>query len=92
VALAADIAGYHHERWDGDGYPEGLAGTDIPLPARLVAMADVYDAIRSERPYKPAYGRDEAGAYILENSGRHFDPAIVEAFRDREPDIARLYP
>lgn len=92
VALAADIAGYHHERWDGDGYPEGLAGNDIPLPARLVAMADVYDAIRSERPYKPALGRDTAGDYILENSGRHFDPVIVEAFRDRESDIAGLYP
>ena len=91
VVFAADIAGYHHERWDGSGYPEGLAGADIPLAARLVALADVYDAIRSERPYKPARSRAEAAAYVLDNAGRHFDPAAVAAFAECEARIASWY-
>ncbi|HOX31385.1 MAG TPA: HD domain-containing phosphohydrolase [Spirochaetales bacterium] len=91
VTVAADIAGYHHERWDGEGYPDALAGEDIPLGARIVALADVYDAIRSERPYKPALGREAASAYVLENAGRHFDPRVVEAFADREAEIAGLF-
>lgn len=91
VVFAADIAGYHHERWDGGGYPEGLAGADIPVAARLVALADVYDAIRSERPYKPARSRDEAAAYVTDNAGRHFDPAVVAAFVECEARIASWY-
>lgn len=91
VVFAADIAGYHHERWDGSGYPEGLAGADIPLAARLVALADVYDAIRSERPYKPARSRAEAAAYVADNAGRHFDPAVAEAFAECEARIASWY-
>ncbi len=91
VKVAAEIAGYHHERWDGQGYPEGRSGEAIPLPARIVAVADVYDAIRSERPYKPAYAREVAADYIRDNAGRHFDPRIVRAFLDIEADIAALY-
>jgi len=72
----------HHERWDGTGYPDGLAGEQIPLSARIVAVADVYDALISERPYKHAWPRGEAVAEIRRLSGTHFDPAIVDAFID----------
>jgi putative two-component system response regulator len=78
--MAADIARYHHERFDGSGYCAGLEGQDIPLAARIVALADVYDALTSPRIYKPAYEPDYAREIILGESGAHFDPAIVEAF------------
>jgi len=74
------FAGYHHERWDGTGYPHGLAGTDIPLQGRIMAIVDVYDALVSERPYKKAYAADEAVAIIMENKGSHFDPDITDVF------------
>ena len=80
MKMAAIIARYHHERFDGSGYAEGLSGTDIPLPARIVALADVFDALTSERPYKPAYPAFVAKQMILEESGCHFDPVIVESF------------
>lgn len=76
-ALAREIALAHHEKWDGSGYPHGLAGEAIPLPARLVAVADVFDSLVSPRPYKDAWQPDEAIAYISDQSGRHFDPAVV---------------
>ncbi|HTX71928.1 MAG TPA: HD domain-containing phosphohydrolase [Rectinemataceae bacterium] len=91
VTVAADIAGYHHERWDGSGYPEHLQGDSIPLSARIVALADVYDAIRSERPYKPALSREIAARYVRENAAAHFDPRIVQAFGEREESLASLY-
>jgi response regulator RpfG family c-di-GMP phosphodiesterase len=73
----------HHERWDGGGYPGGLRSEEIPISARIVALADVFDALISERPYKPAWTHDDAVAYVREQSGRHFDPACVQAlFRD----------
>jgi len=81
LEMAAVIARYHHERFDGTGYPEGLSGTDIPLPARIVAVADVFDALISARPYKPAYPPMDAVMMIEIESGRHFDPVIVDAFR-----------
>jgi len=81
LEMAAVIARYHHERFDGTGYPEGLSGTDIPLPARIVAVADVFDALISVRPYKPAYPPMDAVMMIEIESGRHFDPVIVDAFR-----------
>ncbi len=81
LEMAADIARCHHERWDGTGYPAGLAGTDIPLAARIVAVADVYDALTSARVYKAAYTPEVARLMILEQEGRHFDPAVVDAFR-----------
>ena len=70
----------HHERWDGTGYPAGLAGDAIPLSGRIVAVADVFDALVSERPYKRAWSQAEARAFLVEQSGRHFDPACVAAF------------
>jgi HD-GYP domain-containing protein (c-di-GMP phosphodiesterase class II) len=74
------VVGSHHERWDGSGYPRGLAGTQIPLAARIVAVADVYDALREARSYKPAWNHNSAMAYLLSASGTLFDPAVVAAF------------
>jgi putative two-component system response regulator len=83
LRIAAEIGVGHHERWDGTGYPRRLAGTDIPLPARIVAVADVFDALVSERPYKHAWPLDEARAHLLAERGRQFDPACVDAFLSR---------
>jgi putative two-component system response regulator len=80
LRMARDIALTHHERWDGSGYPQGLAGEQIPLCGRIVALADVYDALNSKRTYKEAYCHDVARSIIVESSGSHFDPAIVEGF------------
>lgn len=80
LSLGAEIANCHHERWDGAGYPARLAGTDIPLAARIVAVVDVFDALTSKRPYKEPWPVDKALAYIREQSGRHFDPLVVDAF------------
>ena len=77
---AKRFAGYHHERWDGTGYPRGLAGNDIPLEARIMAIADVYDALVSERPYKKPYTHEKAVEIIKNESGTHFDPKLVEVF------------
>ena len=79
--MARDIARCHHEKFDGSGYPAGLAGEDIPLCARIVALADVYDALTTKRVYKPAFSHAEAVALIREGRGRHFDPAIVRRIR-----------
>ena len=85
IQLSATIALYHQERFDGSGYPEGLRGNAIPVEARIVAVADVFDALISERPYKPAWSLEEAFAYIVDNRGKLFDPACVDALmRDRE--------
>ena len=70
----------HHEKWDGTGYPRGLQGEDIPISARLFAIADVWDALTSDRPYRPAWSEEQALAYIREQSGKHFDPKVVELF------------
>lgn len=70
----------HHERWDGKGYPQGLKGSEIPLPGRIMAVADVYDALISRRVYKPAYSHTKATEIIVEGSGSHFDPVVVDAF------------
>lgn len=80
LVLAKEIAHYHHERWDGSGYPEGLAGDAIPIPARLMALADVFDALITRRVYKPPMPSDQARNIIAAESGRHFDPNVVEAF------------
>jgi len=74
------FAGYHHERWDGKGYPHGLEGTDIPLQGRIMAIADVYDALVSERPYKKSFTPEEAVNIIMENVGTQFDPLIADVF------------
>jgi HD-GYP domain-containing protein (c-di-GMP phosphodiesterase class II) len=70
----------HHEKWDGSGYPQGLKGEAIPLAARIFAVADVWDAIRSDRPYNQAWPRKEAINYFVEQTGLHFDPRVVNAF------------
>ena len=80
LTMAARIALTHHERWDGTGYPLGLAGEDIPLEGRITSVADVFDALSSRRPYKPAYPIDRCFEIIREESGSHFDPKVVEAF------------
>ena len=79
-SAAIDIPHYHHEKWDGTGYPHRLKGEGIPLAARIFAVVDVWDALTSERPYRPAWEKEKALAYIRSESGRHFDPIIVEAF------------
>ncbi|MCC7357843.1 MAG: GAF domain-containing protein [Anaerolineales bacterium] len=81
---ALDVPHYHHEKWDGTGYPDGLSGLAIPLAARIFAVADVYDALRSDRPYRPGWSEAQARAYIAEQAGRHFDPAVVAAFQQVE--------
>jgi putative two-component system response regulator len=80
LRLALDIPYNHHEKWDGSGYPRGLKGDEIPLAARLFAIADVWDAVTSDRPYRPAWTEEQARAYIHEQSGKHFDPRVVELF------------
>ncbi len=77
MEMAVDIAYYHHERWDGTGYPKGLRGTEIPLSARIMAVVDVYDSLVSDRCYKPAYSHEESMRIIQEESGKMFDPDIV---------------
>lgn len=77
---ALDIPYSHHEKWDGTGYPQGLSGHQIPPAARIFAVVDVWDALRSDRPYRPAFGVEQARAYVREQSGRYFDPEIVEKF------------
>ncbi|MCL2809590.1 MAG: response regulator [Treponema sp.] len=81
------FAGTHHERWDGKGYPRGLKGNNIPLQGRIMAIVDVYDALISERPYKRAFSNEEALDIIIQNSGTHFDPKIVEIFIDAKEHI-----
>lgn len=87
VCLAASIALNHHEKWNGTGYPNGIAGNRIPLPARIVAIADVFDALTVKRPYKPAWPNEQAIEYIKEQSGKHFDPDLVTAFMRALPQI-----
>ncbi|HTP02227.1 MAG TPA: PAS domain-containing protein [Anaerolineales bacterium] len=79
---ALDIPYAHHERWDGSGYPRGLKGTEIPLAARIFAVVDVWDALSNDRPYRPAWRREDVVSYLREQSGRQFDPAVVSAFID----------
>lgn len=82
LMMAIDVAGGHHEKWDGSGYPKGLSAQDIPLSARLMAVADVYDALTNERPYKKAFTHEEAVAMMMNMSETHFDPMIIRAFED----------
>ncbi|MDR1308451.1 MAG: response regulator [Deltaproteobacteria bacterium] len=80
LKYAKIFAGTHHEKWDGSGYPKGLSGEDIPLPGRLMAIADVYDALRSDRPYKKPVSHQEAVDIIMDGRGSHFDPVLVDVF------------
>ena len=95
VTMGADIALSHHERWDGSGYPNGLAGDAVPLPARIVMLCDQYDALRSRRPYKPAMSHEQASSVIMEGDGRtepgHFDPGVLSAFTQVRHRFAEIY-
>lgn len=90
IQLAAEIAGAHHEKFDGSGYPRGLAGTAIPLAGRIVAVADVFDALTSERPYKHAWPLEEARDFIAGQSGSHFCPECAAAFLQAWPEIVQI--
>ena len=85
--LSFEVANYHHERWDGEGYPEGISGEKIPLSARIMAVADVFDALTSKRSYKDGYDAQTAFELIIEGKGTQFDPAIVDAFLKSEKEI-----
>ena len=90
LRMARDIAATHHERFDGTGYPRGLVGENIPLCGRIAALADVYDALTSKRAYKNAFKHEVSRGIILEESGTHFDPQIVEAFTEREEEFIQI--
>ena len=89
--FAMDIARHHHERWDGSGYPDGLRGDAISLPAQIVCLADVYDALRSPRVYKPAFSRAESLRMIRQGDCGAFNPALLDVFLSAEPSIAAFY-
>lgn len=95
VRMGREIARSHHERWDGTGYPHGLSGEAIPLPARIFSMADQYDALRSTRPYKRGFSHAETVRILVEGDGRtmpgHFDPLILAAFREAEPEFLDIW-
>ena len=90
LRLAALVALNHHEKWDGSGYPNGTAGDAIPHQARIVAIADVFDALTSVRPYKPAWPLEDALALLDRESGKHFDPQLIPAFMDCLPEILQI--
>lgn len=90
LEMSQQITAAHHENWDGSGYPHGLCGNEIPLAARIVALADVYDAITSVRPYKDALDHEDAREWIVTRYGQQFDPAVVEAFVAREEEFKKL--
>jgi PAS domain S-box-containing protein len=90
LTLGKEIAYYHHEKWDGSGYPKGLNGEKIPLSARMVAIADVYDALTSKRFYKEAFSHSKAREIIVKSKGTHFDPDVVDAFLAVESDFRRI--
>jgi response regulator RpfG family c-di-GMP phosphodiesterase len=90
LSIAKDIVYTHHEWWDGSGYPEGLSGTAIPIPGRVMAVVDVYDAIITRRLYQTPMSNDEAIAHIVQSKGTHFDPAVVDAFVTVAPRLHLL--
>jgi putative two-component system response regulator len=90
LALARSIALSHHEKWDGSGYPNGLAGEQIPLVGRICAVADVFDALTSVRPYKKAWTEEEAIALLVREKGKHFDPTLVDLFIAQMPAIRAI--
>ena len=87
INIAKNIALYHHEKWNGQGYPQGLKGDEIPLSARIMAIADVFDAVSSDRCYRPALPLDECFAIIENGKGSSFDPQLVDVFMSIKDDI-----
>ncbi|PPC74450.1 two-component system response regulator [Pokkaliibacter plantistimulans] len=90
LTLAREIIAHHHEKWDGSGYPQGLRGEEISLAGRIVALADVFDALTSVRPYKPAWSDEDAIGFIRDQSGQHFEPRLVDAFVTLMPQILEV--
>ncbi len=90
ITVAKEIAYGHHEKWDGSGYPQGISGVEIPLSARIMAVADVYDALRCKRVYKKSIRHEEAREILLEGKGKHFDPEIIDAFLAQEPKFVEI--
>lgn len=90
LSMGREICLCHHERWDGRGYPRGLKRDEIPLSARIITLADVYDSLTSRRPYKQAYSHEVARNYVVNSSERHFDPSVVDAFLEREAEFNRV--
>lgn len=95
MMMAANIAWGHHERWDGGGYPRGLAGNEIPIEARITTLGDIYDALRSVRPYKPGFDHEKTLSIILEGDGRtdpsHFDPELLAIFREKSDEFKAIF-
>ncbi|MGI6733279.1 MAG: HD-GYP domain-containing protein [Anaerovoracaceae bacterium] len=91
LKMGLEIAKGHHEKWDGTGYPKGLSGTDIPLSARIMAIVDVYDALRSKRSYKDSFSHEKSIAIIQEGRGTHFDPLLVDIFVKYQDEFRALY-
>lgn len=91
ITMGIEISWHHHERWDGSGYPDGLAGEAIPLSARIMAVGDVYDALRSKRIYKPPFTHEATREIIMQSSGTHLDPVIVKAFQDLHEKFDTVY-
>lgn len=90
IQMGVDIAESHHEKWDGSGYPHGLAGDEIPLVGRILAVGDVYDALTSKRCYKEAYSHNKSREVIISDKGKHFDPEVVDAFIATEPEFINI--
>jgi response regulator RpfG family c-di-GMP phosphodiesterase len=90
LTLAKDIVYTHHEKWDGTGYPQGLRGRDIPIPGRVMAIVDVYDASTTRQLYRQSLSHDEAIAFIVKGSGTHFDPDVVDAFLQVSPQLLEI--
>jgi putative two-component system response regulator len=90
LTLAKDIVYTHHEKWDGTGYPQGLRGRDIPIPGRVMAIVDVYDASTTRQLYRQSLSHDEAIAFIVKGSGTHFDPDVVDAFLQVSPQLREI--
>jgi HD-GYP domain-containing protein (c-di-GMP phosphodiesterase class II) len=91
ASVAVNVTYSHHEKWDGSGYPQGLSGNDIPLEARIVAVADVWDAITSDRPYRPAMALEKAKAIMHHEKGKAFDPELLELFMDEKTKLYMKY-
>jgi putative two-component system response regulator len=90
LAMARNVALTHHEKWDGTGYPAGLAGEDIPFEGRIVAVVDVFDALTSRRPYKQAWPVERAVDFLRDQRGKQFDAALVDLFLSRMPDVREI--
>ena len=91
LKMGMEIALYHHEKWNGSGYMKGLTGDAIPLSARIMALADVYDALRSKRVYKEAFSHEKSMEIIISDKGSHFDPVLVDIFVQHQEEFRSLY-